>query len=129
MRCPWPCTRQAKPGLPWEVWPLEAIVRGPDHLTTNCGLNLLTAATAATCLINTMAEVTATVVCGVSVRNMRAESAIAPHARCLARVLLVRVRRPFARCLLFLVIIQAAIDIYSARCARGCAAHAVRVLL
>ena len=59
------------------MWPLEAIVRGPDHLTTNCGVHVLTAGTAATGLINIMAEDTATVVGGEPVRDMRAESAIA----------------------------------------------------
>ena len=59
------------------MWPLEAIVRGPDHLTTNCGVHVLTAGTAATGLINIMAEDTATVVGGEPVRDIRAESAIA----------------------------------------------------
>ena len=52
-------------------------MRGPDHLTTNCGVHVLTAGTAATGLINIMAEDTATVVGGASVRDMRAESTIA----------------------------------------------------
>ena len=59
------------------MWPLEATCARPGHLITNCGLNVLTGATAATCLVSTMTKVTATVGCGVSVRDLRAESAIA----------------------------------------------------
>ena len=37
---PLPCTRQAKPGLPWEMRPLAATCRGSGHPITLCDLQL-----------------------------------------------------------------------------------------
>ena len=117
-----PCTRQAKPGLPWEMWPLAATCRGPGHPITLCGLRCARrhARRHQVHRYYHRGRQDGRILRGGARNGRRTAIACCTAADgcCCTRV-----RRPFARCCSILGIIFGAIESACSRCTQGCAAR------